>query len=328
VPKRFLIIQTAFIGDVILATALVEKIHAVFPDAEIHFLLKKGNEKILEGHPILKKILLFNKKEKLKSILSLIAEIRKERYDFIINVHRHFSSGLLTILSGAKEKIGFKKNPLSFLYTKKIDHNWDKHEIERNQKLIAHITDAIALKPKLYPSAEDWKYISDNYALPYITVSPSTLWATKALPIERWVDLIDRLASDKKVYLLGGASDTEVCEKLKNLCSNERVEVLAAKLSFLKDAALMAAAEMNYVLDSGPLHICSAMNAPVTAVFCSTSPSYGFGPLSDISFVIETKEKLSCKPCGAHGHKKCPEGHFKCASICLNHNKKEAGSDC
>jgi heptosyltransferase-2 len=106
-----------------------------------------------------------------------------------------------------------------------------------------------------------------------------------------------------------------MCNRLKNLCQHQSIEVLAGKLSFLKDAALMSQAEMNYVLDSGPLHICSAMNAPVTAVFCSTSPKFGFGPLSDISIIVETKEKLSCRPCGAHGHKKCPEGHFRCAEI-------------
>jgi heptosyltransferase-2 len=318
VAKRFLIIQTAFIGDVILATALIEKLHAFYPDAEIHFLIKKGNEKILEGHTLLKKVLLFDKKNKLKSLFGLIAEIRKNKYDAVVNVHRHFSSGLLTALSGAKEKIGFRKNPLSFLFTKRIAHEWDKHEIQRNQELIADLSDAIAVKPKLYPSAEDWKYITENFAAPFITISPATIWATKALPLERWVALIDSIPSDKKVYLLGSKADTETCNQLKNMCRNYRPEVLTGKLSFLKDAALMANAEMNYVLDSGPLHICSAMNAPVTAVFCSTSPNYGFGPLSDISFIVETKEKLNCRPCGAHGHKKCPEGHFRCAEIALN----------
>jgi heptosyltransferase-2 len=317
VAKRFLIIQTAFIGDVILATALIEKLHAFYPDAEIHFLIKKGNEKILEGHTLLKKVLLFDKKNKLKSLFGLIAEIRKNKYDAVVNVHRHFSSGLLTALSGAKEKIGFRKNPLSFLFTKRIAHEWDKHEIQRNQELIADLSDAIAVKPKLYPSAEDWKYITENFAAPFITISPATIWATKALPLERWVALIDSIPSDKKVYLLGSKADTETCNQLKNMCRNYRPEVLTGKLSFLKDAALMANAEMNYVLDSGPLHICSAMNAPVTAVFCSTSPNYGFGPLSDISFIVETKEKLNCRPCGAHGHKKCPEGHFSCAEIAI-----------
>jgi heptosyltransferase-2 len=57
----------------------------------------------------------------------------------------------------------------------------------------------------------------------------------------------------------------------------------------------------------------SAMNAPVTAFFCSTVPGFGFGPLSDTSIIVETQEPLSCRPCGLHGYKACPEGHFKCA---------------
>jgi heptosyltransferase-2 len=54
------------------------------------------------------------------------------------------------------------------------------------------------------------------------------------------------------------------------------------------------------------------MNAPVTAFFCSTIPDFGFGPLSDDATILQTKENLSCRPCGLHGHKECPEGHFKC----------------
>ena len=70
---------------------------------------------------------------------------------------------------------------------------------------------------------------------------------------------------------------------------------------------------MNYVNDSAPLHIASAMNAPVTAVFCSTVPSFGFGPLRENGRVVETPEDLDCRPCGLHGHRECPKGHFRCA---------------
>jgi heptosyltransferase-2 len=69
---------------------------------------------------------------------------------------------------------------------------------------------------------------------------------------------------------------------------------------------------MNFVNDSAPMHFASAVNAPTTAIFCSTIPKFGFGPLSDQSFVVETNEALSCRPCGLHGKKACPEGHFKC----------------
>jgi heptosyltransferase-2 len=93
------------------------------------------------------------------------------------------------------------------------------------------------------------------------------------------------------------------------------VENLAGTLSFLQSAALMAGAEMNYVNDSAPLHMASAMNAPTTAVFCSTVGSFGFTPLADVQRVVETNHSLPCRPCGLHGHQACPQGHFRCADI-------------
>jgi heptosyltransferase-2 len=91
------------------------------------------------------------------------------------------------------------------------------------------------------------------------------------------------------------------------------VQNLAGQLSFLASAALQQGAVMNYVNDSAPLHFASAMNAPTAAVFCSTLPSFGFGPLADIRHIIEVKETLVCRPCGMHGKKFCPEKHFNCA---------------
>ena len=71
---------------------------------------------------------------------------------------------------------------------------------------------------------------------------------------------------------------------------------------------------MNYVNDSAPMHIGSAMDAPVTAIYCSTVPEFGFGPLSTNSRILQTDENLSCRPCGLHGYTSCPKGHFDCAS--------------
>jgi len=66
------------------------------------------------------------------------------------------------------------------------------------------------------------------------------------------------------------------------------------------------------------MHIASAMNAPVTVIFCSPIPAFGFGPLSEKSNIIQTIVKLECRPCGLHGYKKCPQGHFKCATTISN----------
>ncbi|MBS1567701.1 MAG: glycosyltransferase family 9 protein, partial [Bacteroidetes bacterium] len=115
------------------------------------------------------------------------------------------------------------------------------------------------------------------------------------------------------IYLLGGPGDKSLCEKIAQSAAHPRVTILAGQLDFLQSAALMKDAVMNYVNDSAPMHFASAVNAPVAAVYCSTLPSFGFGPLSDKRYVIEVQEALSCRPCGLHGHKACPQGHFRCA---------------
>ncbi len=81
----------------------------------------------------------------------------------------------------------------------------------------------------------------------------------------------------------------------------------------METAALFSKAQHVFVNDSGPLHIASAMNTPVTALFCSTSPKFGFGPLSDKNEVIEVMN-LACRPCGLHGKITCPKGHFDCGN--------------
>src|ERR1700693_2134267 len=119
--QKILVIQTAFTGDVVLATALIEKLHRFFHGAHIDLLVRKGNEGLLSNHPFLHEVLVWNKKEnRNKNLFRLYKKIRKEKYDKVINLQRFASTGLLTAFSGAKERIGFDKNPFSFLFTKKI----------------------------------------------------------------------------------------------------------------------------------------------------------------------------------------------------------------
>ena len=317
--QKILVIQTAFIGDVVLATAMVEKLARFYPDAEIDFLLRKGNERLLDNNPHLHEVLVWNKKEKkMRNLFSMLVEIRKRRYDIVINLQRFFATGLLTAFSAGKQRIGFDKNPLSFLFSKKVKHviassEGNKHEVERNNDLILSLTDDSFTKPKLYPSENDFASVEVYTHTPYVTMTPNSVWFTKQYPAEKWRELMNSFPSEYKIYLLGGKENIADCEQLKRNSSNTNVEVLTGKLSFLQSAALMKTAAMNYVNDSAPLHFASAMDAPVTAIFCSTVPAFGFTPLSDQSYIVETKVQLSCRPCGLHGYKACPEGHFKCA---------------
>lgn len=316
---KILIIQTAFIGDAVLATAMIEKWHSYHPTCKIDFLVRKGNEGLLANNSKLNKVLIWDKKQhKYKHLFQLIKTIRTNKYDVVINVQRFAATGLLTAFSGAKQTVGFDKNPFSFLFTHKIKHiistlEKPMHEVSRNQTLIEKFTDSFAAKPKLYPSFEDYDAVKEYQQQKYICIAPASVWFTKQYPALKWVELINALPQNFTIYLLGAPSDNELCKKIANQ-SNKPVEILAGKLNFLQSAALQQNAVMNYVNDSAPMHFASAVDAPVTAVYCSTLPSFGFGPLSTQSFVIETTEKLSCKPCGLHGQGSCPKGHFNCAN--------------
>ena len=319
---KILIIQTAFIGDVILATPIIEKLYRFFPDSDIDVLVRKGNESLLTNHPHLRQVHVWDKKQsKYTNFYKLLATIRLEKYDLVVNVQRFLSTGVLSAFSGAKSIIGFRKNPMSMFFTKKLPHQLNgTHEVERNLSLIQHITNNSFQMPKLYPTKENFLRVSEviqEYVSTenFVTIAPTSVWFTKQLPAEKWIELCSRLPKSTSILLIGGTNDFDVCEKIKDNANQTNIFNLCGKLNLLESAALMSKAVMNYANDSAPIHIASAMNAPITAVFCSTVPKFGFTPLSDCQKIVETKEVLDCRPCGLHGKKACPKGHFKCADI-------------
>jgi heptosyltransferase-2 len=318
--KRFIVIQTAFLGDAVLVTSIVEKLHAWYPDAAIDLVVRKGNEGLFEDHPFLRKLFVWDKRRaKNKNLFTLIGELRKTEYDHIINCQRFFSTGLMTVLARGKETIGFDKNPLSLGFSRTVKHTIGdgRHEVDRLNDLIAHLTDGSRPLPRLYPTpqaradAERLVFQHTEGQGRYVTIAPASVWFTKQWPEAKWVELIKALSPALHVFLIGAPGDHALCTRIAKAAG--RGVVLAEELSLLASAALMEGAAMNYVNDSAPLHIASAMKAPVTAVFCSTVPAFGFGPLRENGRVVETTEKLDCRPCGLHGHRACPKGHFKCA---------------
>lgn len=319
--QRFLIIQTAFLGDVILATPVVSELKRLFPDARVDVLVRKGNEGIISTHPLITDILVLDKKQgKFGEVKRLRKIIRDNRYDTVINLHRFGSSGLLTWLSGAKEKIGFDKNPFSFCYSRKIKHEIGNgtHEVERNLSCIAHLGAEKRVRPQVFPTDAHRAKVNALQSVLYFTLAPASVWFTKQLPEERWVELARLLTAKGKVYLVGGPADFELCERIRVAAVLDENSNLAGKLNLLESCALFEKAERCYVNDSGPLHMASAVNAPTTAFFCATIPAFGFGPLADDAIILETEEALTCRPCGLHGGKTCPEGHFKCGNIAVN----------
>jgi heptosyltransferase II len=316
--KRILVIQTASIGDVILVTPVLEKLHHAYPESRIDLLIRAGFEGLFDRHPFLNTLLLWDKKEKkYRKLFHLLRLIRRSRYDLVITAQRFASSGLLAAFSGAKTTVGFHKNPFSIFFSKSIRHNISKegslHETERNLGLVDWIAGRADARPRLYPAAVNYARTSPYKTHKYICLAPASLWYTKQYPEEQWIDFLSHTDPEIHVYLLGSASDKVLCDRIMQQSKHPNTLNLAGALSLLDSAALMQDAAMNFVNDSAPMHLGSAVNAKMTVLYCSTIPAFGFGPLSDDSVIIETKEQLSCRPCGLHGHSSCPEKHFRCA---------------
>ena len=335
--QKILVVQTAFIGDVVLATALVESLHQQYPQAAIDVVVRKGNEPLFNEHPFINELIVWDKKQhKYLNWLAILKKIRAKKYDVFINLQRFAATGLWTVLSSANTTIGFDKNPFSFLFTHKVKHDVsasEVHEINRNHRLISSLGVFPLVMPKLYPTNSDYEKVKVYQAEKYITIAPASVWFTKQFPLTAWVSLINELKFEGPIYILGGPTDKDLGDtimdevlKLHSKTSNNSITTtastkiinLSGALGFLASAALQQKAVLNYVNDSAPMHFCSAVNAPVVAIYCSTIPAFGFGPLSTNSFVVETQQKLSCRPCGLHGKKHCPLGHFNCAQTIQN----------
>lgn len=324
--KTILILQTAFIGDTILASHFARAVKDQYPNSKIHFFLRKGNESVIQGLSSIEKVWVWDKQGgKTRNLIKMIFEMRKIRFDMVFNLHRHFNSGLVSALMKSPFKAGFQQNPLSFFYTHKVNHLiphksfsgvW--HEVQRNLQLLQKSEPTLQIvdnskiyKPELPLQDKHFAKVAPHVQGDYFVVAPASVWFTKAWSEHKYRELTLELAKLGKVLFIGAGTDKELCDRIREGISN--TENLCGQLNLLDSAALMKNAKRVFVNDSAPLHLASCVNAKTTAIFCSTVPEFGYTPLADDSVVVDVGNTLSCRPCGLHGYKACPLDHFKCA---------------
>lgn len=310
--RSILFIQTAFLGDVVLATAALEAWHAAHPEDAVDVLVRQPMEALFEGHPFVRHVHAWDKRPRTKGRdwRRLIRTIRKKRYDVVVNLHRHASSGVLTALSMAPVRLGYANNPLAWRFTHRKAHQWGDgtHEVERHMMLLSELLENPQGEPRLYPGPEHRSEATKFAADQSVLVMPGSQWATKAWPEGQFSSLLDQ--TDGPVLLMGAPGERALCERLAE--GRPMVSSAAGELSLLGVAAAIGMAKAVVVNDSAPMHMASAMDAPTVALFASTVPRFGFGPRSTRHVVLEPPNDMACRPCGVHGRKRCPEGHFRC----------------
>ncbi|MEZ7723875.1 MULTISPECIES: glycosyltransferase family 9 protein [Fusobacterium] len=313
---NILIIHTAFIGDIVLSTALVSKVKEKYPDSDIYYLTTPLGKEILKNNPKIKEIIVYDKRGKdkgFKAFVSFVRKIRKLKIDVCLTPHRYLRSSILSFLSGAKIREGYDIANLAFLFNKKIKYDKTKHEVE---KLLSFVDDNNTKRYELemYPDEQDKnkidsliKNLSDNKKI--VLIAPGSKWFTKKWPEEYFRTLIQNLVKrdDLLIVITGGKEEKEI-----NLELDSKVLDLRGEISLLELAELTKRATLVVSNDSAPIHVTSAFpNTRIIGIFGPTVKEFGFFPWSQNSKVFEI-DNLYCRPCAIHGGNSCPEKHFRC----------------
>lgn len=322
--EKFLLIQTAFIGDVILTLPLAQLLKKNYPESKIDFLTIGRSSEVLKNHPDISSIIIYEKHTQDKGLTGLsriIKKVKQNEYQVAIIPHRSIKSALIAFLAGIQRRIGFNRSAGKFLLTDIIQYENNIHEIERNLNLVKNICEIPQGKifPKVYPDEKDIKVIDKifheykiyNYEK-LICVAPGSVWNTKMWTKEGYIELInDLISKDFIVFLIGSKTDYSLCENIRKCVKKVGVINLAGELSILQSAKLIERSAILISNDSAPVHLATAVGTPVIAIFGPTSPRFGFSPYSEKSVVVEV-EDLYCRPCRIHGSRKCPTGKFEC----------------
>jgi len=316
--EKILMIQTAFLGDVILSTPVVRALKKVFPDSRLDVLTIPATRSIFQHNPFVNKIIEFDKKplvKKLGSFVGVLAALKTTNYDLAFSLQSSLTSSFLMMLAGISERVGFKFQ--KFL-TIPVSHEKGLPIRERYLSLLRPFSNQkFDNQTELF-----WTEKEEQTATKFFTelaakgqyvlgIAPGSVWQTKMWLPEYYVSLLKLLSQQGNiaVVLLGGGAEKQLCDDIIEAAQTNAVNV-AGKLSVLESAALINKLDLMLTNDSAPMHIANAVKTDVIAIFGPTVKRFGCYPYRENDVMLEID--LYCRPCSKHGGKSCPEGHFRC----------------
>lgn len=326
-PKRVLVIHTAFIGDIVLATSFLANLRRLLPAAEIRFLTTPAGAKLLKPNALGVVPMAYDKRGADRGFGGFVRTAKKLRAfqpDLVFCLHRSLRSILLARLAGGVTW-AFHEAAGSVLMNHRVTRAKNAFEAEKNHALLEAWAGGAAKGLPLFPvlSVAPEEVLEADALLGgltgFVALAPSSVWATKRWPADRFARVADLLWEKRglRCVIVGGpdSADLEAAALLlSSLGANTPAPLnLSGKTGLGSLKSVLSRASLVVANDSSPLHVAIAMGAPVLGVFGPTTRSLGFFPLAPPgkSGVAE-HAGLACRPCGLHGHHVCPLGHFRC----------------
>jgi heptosyltransferase II len=314
---RLLLVQTAFLGDIVLTTPLLAAARARFPEAYLAFLGTPAGCALLTGLAGVDRFYSYDKRggeSGWGGLKRKAAELAAGRFDTAISAHRSVRTAWLLREAGIARRIGFATTPLPWLYPERVSWDPRAHEVTRNLGLLAPLGGAPeGFEPRLSMPAlpPPGPELLGDEAGPRVGLCPGSVWPTKRWPAAGFARvgraLRERLGAT--VYLIGSAEDAEVAAAVAAELPGARN--LAGRTGLRDWVRLLGAMDLIITNDSAPTHIAGGLGVAAVTLFGPTTPAQGFAPWGGPSAVVE-REGLGCRPCGKHGARRCPEGHFHC----------------
>jgi len=312
---RILIIQTAFVGDVILITPLIKATKTLFQESRIDVLVIPQMSEILTNNPYINEIITFDKRnDKIKNFIKTACLLRKRNYDLALLPHSSFTTVLLTYCSITKQRVGFDRWLSSLLLTNKIPFEHGKHRIKKNLDLLSTFSDrSFSNHTELFPQENDYQKAEQltsslDRRRKMIAIAPGSIWLTKRWPERYYKTLTQQLVgAGFALVMIGSTDEKALCENI--LPSTHAINV-AGVTSILESAAIIEQCDLMICNDSGAMHIANAVKTDVFVFFGPTVESIGYFPFRERDQVFQVN--VHCRPCGSHGGQHCPKGHHIC----------------
>jgi heptosyltransferase-2 len=307
---RTLVVQTSFLGDMVLTTPLLTALSQV---DEVDVLGTPAAAALLANHPAIRRVVAYDKRKSdsgVRGFLRVARSLREYDYDRALFAQGSMRSASLGLVARIPQRIGFDTSAGKRLYTRRIPYIENEHHARRLLSL-GGFGDDVPLRPSLYPGDEERaavdRLLGDAGADELIALAPGSVWPTK-----RWPDydvLARKLAKRGRVVIIGSQEDRELAISMRDAAPGA-VDA-TGKLSLLASAELIRRCRVLVTNDSAPQHLASAMNTPTVTIFGPTVPEFGFGPLAERRRTIGI-DSLACRPCDKHGPVVCPLKHWKC----------------